>query len=123
MTLPNLVTEKAKTQGFILLPARRGARATAAGRVHLAQRANLVPHHGDPRSGGELRGLGELPVDDVLPHGLDEHGVVVAGTVEDGELALPQLVGLGKVLVELRDVQKVRVQAGQGVGHIRVSQT
>ena len=38
---------------------------------------------------------------------------MVAGAVEDGELALPQLVGLGKVLVELRDVQQVRVQPGQ----------
>ena len=54
---------------------------------------------------------------------LDKHGVVVAGAVEDGELALPELVGLGKVLVELRDVQQVRVQPGQGVGYVSVSQS
>ena len=54
---------------------------------------------------------------------LDKHGIVVAGAVEDGELALPELVGLGKVLVELRDVQQVRVQPGQGVGYVSVSQS
>ena len=43
--------------------------------------------------------------------------------MEDGELALPELVGLGKVLVELRDVQQVRVQPGQGVGHVSVAET
>ena len=48
---------------------------------------------------------------------------MVAGAVEDGELALPELVGLGKVLVELRDVQQVRVQPGQGVGYVSVSET
>ena len=48
---------------------------------------------------------------------------MVAGAVEDGELALPELVGLGKVLVELRDVQQVGVQPRQRVGHVGVSQS
>ena len=46
----------------------------------------------------------------------------MTGAVEDGQLTLPQLVGLGVLRVQLGDAHQVGVQVNDGLLHLRGGQ-